>query len=157
MFSRGTKQPVVLFAAGAIAFSNIRPRRRLFRHIEGLCRIGTRQVHLEHFFVHDLASLPLRPVDTSNDGGRSANEAGPTIVGIRALVVATKTGEQKTPARLPGRGFGKNPAITYSRAIRTTIGPGCLTAVFGMGTGVSSQVWSPERRFVRNSAFRRTA
>ena len=36
--------------------------------------------------------------------------------------------------------------MTYSRAVRTTIGPGCLTAVFGMGTGVTNQVWSPERR-----------
>ena len=33
--------------------------------------------------------------------------------------------------------------MTYSRAVRTTIGPGCLTAVFGMGTGVAIQVWSP--------------
>ena len=40
----------------------------------------------------------------------------------------------------------KIPAMTYSRAIRTTIGPGCLTAVFGMGTGVTNQVCSPERR-----------
>ena len=34
--------------------------------------------------------------------------------------------------------------MTYSRAVGTTIGPGCLTAVFGMGTGVSSRVCSPE-------------
>ena len=40
----------------------------------------------------------------------------------------------------------KIPAMTYSRADSTTIGPGCLTAVFGMGTGVSSRVCSPERR-----------
>src|SRR5438128_1688289 len=33
--------------------------------------------------------------------------------------------------------------MTYSRAGRTTIGPGCLSAVFGMGTGVSTRVWSP--------------
>ena len=49
----------------------------------------------------------------------------------------------KTPPRRRG-GVFKNPAMTYSRAVRTTIGPGCLTAVFGMGTGVASQVWSPE-------------
>ena len=35
------------------------------------------------------------------------------------------------------------PAMTYSRAGRTTIGPRCLSAVFGMGTGVSTWVWSP--------------
>ena len=33
--------------------------------------------------------------------------------------------------------------MTYFRAGRTIIGPGCLSAVFGMGTGVSTQVWSP--------------
>ena len=35
------------------------------------------------------------------------------------------------------------PAMTYSRAGRTTIGPRCLSAVFGMGTGVSTWAWSP--------------
>ena len=38
------------------------------------------------------------------------------------------------------------PAMTYSRAGRTTIGPGCLSAVFGMGTGVSTRAWSPAVR-----------
>src|SRR5437868_6874478 len=33
--------------------------------------------------------------------------------------------------------------MTDSRALRTTMGPGCLTAVFGMGTGVAIRVWSP--------------
>ena len=42
-------------------------------------------------------------------------------------------------------GCTQNPAITYSRPRRTTIGPGCLTAVFGMGTGVAIQVCSPGR------------
>jgi hypothetical protein len=37
-----------------------------------------------------------------------------------------------------------NPAITYFRAVRTIIGPSCLTAVFGMGTGVANSVRSPE-------------
>ena len=36
--------------------------------------------------------------------------------------------------------------MTYSRAGSTTIGPGCLTAVFGMGTGVAIRVWSPGSR-----------
>ena len=35
---------------------------------------------------------------------------------------------------------------TYSRAGRTTIGPNSFTAVFGMGTGVSSWVSSPAVR-----------
>ena len=33
--------------------------------------------------------------------------------------------------------------MTYSGAESTTIGPGCLTAVFGMGTGVALWVWAP--------------
>jgi hypothetical protein len=37
------------------------------------------------------------------------------------------------------------PAMTYSRPRRTTIGPGCLTAVFGMGTGGTIQVCSPRK------------
>ena len=37
-----------------------------------------------------------------------------------------------------------NPAMTYFRAVRTIIGPTCLTAVFGMGTGVATWVSSPE-------------
>ena len=36
--------------------------------------------------------------------------------------------------------------MTYFRAVRTIIGPKCLTAVFGMGTGVATWVWSPEER-----------
>lgn len=36
-----------------------------------------------------------------------------------------------------------NPALTYFR-LTTIIGPCCLTAVFGMGTGVSNRVWAPE-------------
>src|SRR5687768_1102471 len=54
-----------------------------------------------------------------------------------------------TPAR---NGCGRNslrvaaanegPALTYFR-VATIIGPGCLTAVFGMGTGMTSQVWAP--------------
>jgi hypothetical protein len=39
--------------------------------------------------------------------------------------------------------FEETPAMTDSRARGTTMGPGCLTAVFGMGTGVAIQVCSP--------------
>ncbi len=42
--------------------------------------------------------------------------------------------------------------MTYSRAGSTTIGPGCLTAVFGMGTGVAIRVWSPGVRAVYQRA-----
>ncbi len=40
------------------------------------------------------------------------------------------------------------PAVTYSRPRRTTIGPGCLTAVFGMGTGGTIRVCSPGKLFL---------
>ena len=43
----------------------------------------------------------------------------------------------------------KLPAMTYFRAGRTIIGPKCLTAVFGMGTGVATWVWSPAVSFGR--------
>ena len=36
-----------------------------------------------------------------------------------------------------------DPAMTYFRAESTIIGPKCLTAVFGMGTGVTTWVSSP--------------
>ena len=39
------------------------------------------------------------------------------------------------------------PALTYFR-VSTIIGPECLTAVFGMGTGVSTQVWAPAMRLL---------
>ncbi len=39
----------------------------------------------------------------------------------------------------------KIPAITDFRARGTIIGPAGLTAVFGMGTGVTPPVWSPEK------------
>src|SRR5579884_892902 len=37
------------------------------------------------------------------------------------------------------------PALTYSRPRRTTIGPGRLTAVCGMGTGGTVRVWAPRK------------
>ena len=49
----------------------------------------------------------------------------------------------------PRGGEPRGPAVyksgdTYSRACGTTIGSGSLTTVFGMGTGVTFQIWSPE-------------
>jgi hypothetical protein len=38
------------------------------------------------------------------------------------------------------------PAMTDFRAEGTIMGPAGLTAVFGMGTGVTPPVWSPEKR-----------
>ena len=65
----------------------------------------------------------------------------------RPTISAKKT----RPAKLSPRGPCVNDSgDTYSRACGTTIGSGSLTTVFGMGTGVTFQIWSPEipcRRF----------
>ena len=53
-----------------------------------------------------------------------------------------------TPSQVSLEGRCKFPAMTYSRPRRTTIGPGCLTAVFGMGTGGTIQVCSPRKLLV---------
>ena len=56
----------------------------------------------------------------------------------------------KKAARVLLRGRGglgwRIPAMTDFRARGTIMGPTGLTAVFGMGTGVTPSVWSPERR-----------
>ena len=53
----------------------------------------------------------------------------------------------KNPPRPQGGrgGRGKKSGDTYSRTFGTTIGSESLTTVFGMGTGVAFQIWSPER------------
>ena len=43
----------------------------------------------------------------------------------------------------------KKSGDTYSRTFGTTIGSESLTTVFGMGTGVAFQIWSPERDRLR--------
>src|SRR6516225_11320596 len=58
----------------------------------------------------------------------------------RRVVTAPK---RERPADFRRRAAHQTPAMTYSRAGSTTIGPGCLTAVFGKGTGVAIRVWSP--------------
>ena len=68
-----------------------------------------------------------------SDGGRAVTACG--TVGLKTAA---------PPGVDPGGAV--KPAMTYFRAVRTIIGPGCLTAVFGMGTGVSSPVWSPASR-----------
>ena len=54
---------------------------------------------------------------------------------------------QKKTARTTLRPCGqflKDSGNTYSRTFGTTIGSGSLTTVFGMGTGVTFQICSPE-------------
>ena len=50
----------------------------------------------------------------------------------------------RTEGMDPGRIFIRIPAITDFRAKGTIMGLAVLTAVFGMGTGVTPPVWSPE-------------
>ena len=58
--------------------------------------------------------------------------------------------KQKPRGDFPA-GFLINLAIPTFASALTIIGPGCLTTVFGMGTGVSTTVWSPERRDGRSN------
>ena len=51
---------------------------------------------------------------------------------------------RKKPLWKPKRLF-KNPAIPTFALVGTIIGSESLTAVFGMGTGMTFQIWSPER------------
>ena len=54
--------------------------------------------------------------------------------------------EPPRPSRWEVRGGSwRIPAITDFRAKGTIMGPTGLTAVFGMGTGVTPPVWSPEK------------
>ena len=65
---------------------------------------------------------------------------------IRGFTRIRKEDEVNANAPLVSqRGAHKFPAMTYSRPRRTTIGPGCLTAVFGMGTGGAIRVCSPRK------------
>src|SRR5258708_26001129 len=68
--------------------------------------------------------------------------------GIAACIVIGQAtwgkGKKEHPADFSA-GCTQTPAMTYSRPRRTTIGPGCLTAVFGMGTGGTIRGCSPRK------------
>ena len=62
-----------------------------------------------------------------------------------------RTAPHRAEKTRPARRLPRGPCVddsgdTYSRACGTTIGSGSLTTVFGMGTGVTFQIWSPEMR-----------
>src|SRR5262245_60748016 len=59
--------------------------------------------------------------------------------------------QKAKPSRVAPRGFWQKPAMIYFRVVHTIMDPKCLTAVFGMGTGVATWVWSPARRMGRSS------
>ena len=72
----------------------------------------------------------------------------------QAVASATKPNREagararkKSPrlSRLTIAGLCNKSGNTYSRTFGTTIGSESLTTVFGMGTGVTFQIWSPER------------
>ena len=71
---------------------------------------------------------------------------------LRAAAVSGAQGQhQKRATKNPARAFEprgvfvKKSGDTYSRTFGTTIGSESLTTVFGMGTGVTFQIWSPEK------------
>ena len=89
----------------------------------------------------------VRTLRTSGQGGVSLHQ-GWTI---------DKRAEKNPPSFLVCRnegGFEKIPAMTDFRAKGTIMGPAGLTAVFGMGTGVTPPVWSPEIRTLNRQAER---
>jgi hypothetical protein len=101
---------------------------------------------------HDPSPDQLRffgcPIEIVQSGFRMLNCSqlfillcSPTVIIVIAEELTYKN--EKTPPELLRKGSCKKAGNTYSRAGRTTIGPNSLTAVFGMGTGVSSWVWSP--------------
>ena len=74
-------------------------------------------------------------------------EAGQVIHFDFRVVVAYKSAHKKRRPGFESRAsVVRMPAITDFRAKGTIIGPTGLTAVFGMGTGVTPPVWSPTKR-----------
>ncbi len=59
---------------------------------------------------------------------------------------ATKMQRKKPSAAEATKGF-KNPAIPTFTLVCTIIGSKSLTSVFGMGTGRTFPIWSPERHY----------
>ena len=51
---------------------------------------------------------------------------------------------EKSPCSTRSKGFWIKPGDTYFHAFGTIIGSKSLTTVFGMGTGVTFPIWSPE-------------
>ena len=52
---------------------------------------------------------------------------------------------KKAPADYSEEAFLKIPAIPTFALVGTIIGSESLTSVFGMGTGITFRIWSPER------------
>src|ERR1051325_5445362 len=67
-----------------------------------------------------------------------------------AFIMTGFSQKSKTP-RTFARGVLVKPAMIYFRVVHTIMDPKCLTAVFGMGTGVATWVWSPARRMAASS------
>ena len=84
--------------------------------------------------------------DSNYHGGHKRPSPGPFFKGGEI--------NAKTPHDLSiGGVFEINLEIPTFALVGTIIGPESLTAVFGMGTGVSFPVWSPEKV---SAAVRRT-
>ena len=84
-----------------------------------------------------------------------ANGAGQGVEKSCDRFGAGGAAHEKTPWSVSSRASGcRMPAMTDFRTKGTIIGPMGLTAVFGMGTGVTPSVWSPTKR---QAAMFRTA
>ena len=108
------------------------------------------QVQLGVFEV--LKPLQAKTVDHGatpfGGNGRAMRVAQPLLTYQMGGILGSGlgAGNAKTPGALRPRGFlWIKSGNTYSRTFGTTIGSESLTTVFGMGTGVAFQIWSPER------------
>jgi hypothetical protein len=138
-----------------------RLRRWLVAHAHEKARRGLRRVRGRH--VKDPTAPTLGPfrrlVETDNFAADVADTRGSDRRIIRAnprhgnALLATfapwrfsLSARKKSPPRARGspRRAWKKSGDTYSRTLGTTIGSESLTTVFGMGTGVAFQIWSPE-------------
>ncbi len=70
---------------------------------------------------------------------------------VRSELVIVREVHERRAALREHDSSSEKPALTYFR-VATIIGPACLTAVFGMVTGVSRQVKAPAMVFASGPA-----
>ena len=69
--------------------------------------------------------------------------------------IAKREPRQKEARPTQGWSALRKPGDNLLSRISTIIGGGCLTTVFGMGTGMARHLWSPGILYLGGSAVRR--
>ena len=109
------------------------------RHSEGLPEPGSRRCWPSE------ARMAKRGRHRVSAGQDARSERPATGRGQPRAIPPAHKKTDPAAVRRTRHGVGvENSGDTYSRAFGTTIGSGSLTTVFGMGTGVTFQIWSPE-------------